>query len=79
MADLMADLQAEADGCHRWSNGPGDRYGWHEHGYRKVLYCEAGSITFHLEGSDLRLGPGDRLDLATGTRHAASVGPNGCV
>ena len=26
---------------HTWSNGPGDRYGRHVHGYHKVLFCPA--------------------------------------
>jgi quercetin dioxygenase-like cupin family protein len=64
-----------------WSNGSGDRYGWHEHGYHKVLYCLSGGIVFHTDEGDLELGPGDRLDVTPGTRHAATVGPRGveCV
>jgi mannose-6-phosphate isomerase-like protein (cupin superfamily) len=61
-----------------WGNGPGDAYGWHAHGYHKVLFCLDGSITFHLRDGDLTLGAGDRLDLEPGTEHAATVGPNGC-
>ena len=65
-----------------WSNGPGDRYDVHDHGYHKVLYCVEGSIRFTLPdegaeaGVDLR--PGDRLELPAGTRHGAVVGPRGC-
>lgn len=64
-----------------WSNGPGDRYASHEHGYHKVLYCLSGSITFHVEGRDVALGPGDRLDLPPHTSHSAVVGDSGveCV
>jgi mannose-6-phosphate isomerase-like protein (cupin superfamily) len=64
---------------HWWSNEPLDRYGWHEHPYHKVLYCLSGDITFHADESDFALGPGDRLDVEPGTRHAATVGPNGVV
>lgn len=60
-----------------WSNDPGYEYGWHDHPYHKVLVCVAGSIVFHTEEGDAPLRPGDRLDLAPGTRHAATVGPNG--
>jgi hypothetical protein len=35
---------------HRWSNGPGDTYPAHRHGYRKLLVCIRGSITFHSAG-----------------------------
>lgn len=76
----MSRLRAEADGCYAWSNGPGDRYPAHSHGYEKVLYCTAGSITFVLEdeGRRLELGPGERMVLPAGTLHSAVVGPQGC-
>jgi mannose-6-phosphate isomerase-like protein (cupin superfamily) len=61
-----------------WSNGPGDTYGWHSHGYHKVLFCLEGSITFHTSEGDVELRAGDRLDIEPGTDHAASVGPAGC-
>ena len=79
MADLMDRLLAEADGCQTWSNGPGDVYGEHRHAYDKILYCVAGSIVFTVPGGEVRLGPGDRLELAAGTPHGAVVGPNGCT
>ncbi len=64
-----------------WGNAADDVYGSHEHEHAKVLYCLEGSITFHTDGGDLELRPGDRLDLDAGTSHAATVGPNGvtCV
>jgi quercetin dioxygenase-like cupin family protein len=64
-----------------WGNAPGDTYGWHSHGYHKVLYCASGSITFHTPDGDFELQPGDRLDVEPGTEHAATVGPAGveCV
>ena len=64
-----------------WSNGPGDRYGWHDHPYHKVLFCSEGSIVFHLRGEDVELGSGDRLVIPPRTEHAATVGPTGvtCV
>lgn len=60
-----------------WSNGPGYRYASHEHPYHKVLFCVAGSITFHTDAGDIALAPGDRLDLPAGTRHSATAGPDG--
>jgi len=73
-----------AEGCsaaRAWSNGPGDRYGRHDHAYHKVLFCLSGSVVFHTDDGALELGPGDRLDLFPGTPHAATVGPDGveCV
>ena len=79
-ADAVAAFEAE--GCsppRDWSNGPGDRYGRHEHGFHKVLFCLRGSIVFHLDDRDLELSAGDRLDLEPGTPHAATVGPTGCA
>ena len=62
-----------------WSNGPGDRYGAHEHGYDKVIVVERGSIAFGLpdDGRSVRLEAGDRLELPAGTRHDAVVGSSG--
>lgn len=64
-----------------WSNGPGDRYAAHDHGYTKLLVCAAGSITF-LVGDDenpVELRAGDGFELPPGMRHAAVVGPEGCT
>lgn len=60
-----------------WSNAADYRYEAHTHPYHKVLYCVRGSIVFHTGDGDVRLQPGDRLDLPAGTRHAATVGPEG--
>ena len=77
----MERLRGETGGGYAWSNGPGDRYSAHSHGYEKVLYCVEGSITFALEaeGRDVELRPGDRLELPAGARHSAVVGSQGCV
>jgi uncharacterized protein YjlB len=77
--DLEARLRAEGLDPGAWSNGAGDRYGAHEHGYDKVLVCARGSITFGLPagGDALQLRVGDRLDLPAGTAHDAVVGPHG--
>lgn len=78
-AAIDAAFAAEGLSPQRWSNGPGDRYAVHEHGYAKVLYCLRGSITFTLPltGEAIDLAPGDRLDLPAGTRHGATAGPQG--
>ncbi len=62
-----------------WSNGPGDRYGAHEHGYDKVIVVVSGSIRFGLpeRGDTVDLATGDRLELPAGTRHEAVVGDGG--
>lgn len=77
--DALTAFRAEGCSAPRgWRNGPGDRYGRHEHAYHKVLFCLAGSIVFHTDAGDVELSAGDRLDLEPGAAHAATVGPQGC-
>ncbi len=84
-AELEARLGAEGLDPSPWSNGRGDVYSAHVHGYDKVLVVAAGSVRFGLPRPDrgihasIDLGVGDRLDLPAGTRHDAVVGPNGVV
>ena len=79
MTALADRLRRDGLDASAWSNGPGDRYDAHDHGYDKVLVCESGSIVFGLPDHDERvaLEAGDRLDLPARTRHHAVVGPNG--
>jgi hypothetical protein len=78
-ADLAARLAAEGLRPGSWSNGPGDVYAAHVHGFDKVLVCAAGSVIFGLpgRGEQVMLRPGDRLDLPAGTEHDAVVGLEG--
>ena len=64
-----------------WTNGSGERYAWHDHPRRKVLYCRRGAITVHTRDGDVVVRPGEGLDLDPATEHAATVGPDGveCV
>jgi quercetin dioxygenase-like cupin family protein len=81
IATVTSRLRDEGVEPYAWSNGPGDRYAVHEHGYTKLLMCAAGSITF-LVGADaaaVELNPGDGFILPAGTPHAAVVGPGGCT
>jgi len=77
-AGLRGRLAAEGLSAIGWSNGPGDRYAVHEHGYDKVLVAVRGSIGFLLDdGARIDLAAGDRLDLPSGTSHGALVGRSG--
>ena len=62
-----------------WSNGPGDRYGAHDHAYDKSIDVVRGSIDFGLpdSGETVSLAEGDRLELPARTTHDAQVGPRG--
>lgn len=77
--DLIERLTAEGLDPGAWSNGPGDRYGAHDHGYDKVIVVAHGSISFGLPGREtsIALAEGDRLELPAGTSHDALVGPDG--
>ena len=77
--DAAERLRAEGLDPSSWSNGPGDRYGAHEHGYDKVIVVAVGSITFGLPGAGRSVGlaTGDRLELPAGTSHDATVGRDG--
>ena len=72
-------LRAEGLDPSSWSNGPGDVYAAHDHGYDKVIVVESGSIAFGLPDLDetVDLVAGDRLELPAATRHDAVVGPLG--
>jgi uncharacterized protein YjlB len=78
-AALEARLRQEGLDPSAWSNGPGDRYAAHEHGYDKVIVVADGSIRFGLpaRGEGASLASGDRLELPAGTSHDATVGPAG--
>ena len=64
-----------------WSNGPGDRYGAHEHATTKLLICAEGSITFLVGAAaePVTLEAGEGFVLPAGTRHSAIVGAEGCT
>ena len=78
-ADIRARLTEEGLASSPWSNGPGDRYAAHEHGYDKVIVAAEGSIAFGLVDGPVELVAGDRLELPAGTTHDAIVGPEGVV
>lgn len=75
--ELAARMTADGLQPRGWGNPPNDRYAWHDHPYTKILFCVSGSIVFHTDTGDLDLYAGDRLVLPPGTRHAATVGPEG--
>jgi uncharacterized protein YjlB len=74
---LRARLIAEGLDPGAWSNGPGDAYGVHDHGYDKVIVVAHGSIVFGGPEGSLHLAAGDRLELPAAVAHDATVGPDG--
>ncbi len=74
---FVEEMRAAGHPASVWSNGPGDRYGRHSHGYRKILCCLEGSVVFHTSDGDVALRAGDRMILEAGVEHSATVGPSG--
>jgi hypothetical protein len=76
---ITARMRAEGLSPHGWGNGPGDTYGWHEHGYEKVLYCVRGQIVFHTAGGDIELGPETRWSSRRTPRTRQRSAPRACA
>lgn len=60
-----------------WTDDAGETYSEHSHPGREVRVVLRGSMTIVVEGLEIELGSGDRIDLEPGERHSARVGPNG--
>ncbi|MEM7345955.1 MAG: cupin, partial [Chloroflexota bacterium] len=77
--ELEAALVDQQLRVYRWSNEPDDIYSSHTHGYNKILYVVQGSIKFEFptRHKNLSLIQGDRLEIPSGIRHSATVGPQG--
>lgn len=80
-ANVEAGLHAEGLTPRVWAHAAAFSYGRHVHTQHKVLCCVSGSIVFHTDAGDVALGPGDRMELAPGVEHGATVGHDGveCV
>ncbi|MCC6765806.1 MAG: cupin domain-containing protein [Deltaproteobacteria bacterium] len=76
---LRARLAADGFEVVAWSDPPGRIYTPHRHAHHESLWCVRGSITFHVDGHDYRLDPGDRLMLPRDTLHGATVGSAGAA
>ena len=75
--ELEDALRAEGYDPFTWAQDGPYFYEPHHHDYVSILVCSQGSITFHVDGVDHELHPGDRLDVPAGVTHAATVPPEG--
>ena len=75
--EIEKEFTGEGLSPHSWSNSANYFYEAHSHDYDKVLYCVQGEVTFHMSDGDVVLHPGQRINIPAGTRHAATVGPEG--
>jgi quercetin dioxygenase-like cupin family protein len=74
---LAERLAAEGFEAFAWTDPPGADYSPHSHDHDESLWVIEGEISFGAEGSEFRLGPGDRLMLPQGTVHTARAGSRG--
>jgi quercetin dioxygenase-like cupin family protein len=56
-----------------WSDSPNTFYDWHTHSYREVRWVYKGSITIGYESGEVKLKPGDRMDIEPNTKHWAKT------
>ena len=63
----------------RWEGEPNEVFEEHYHPLDKTLWCEAGEITFAIEGEELVFSKGQTFTLPAGTRHSAVAGTSGCL
>jgi quercetin dioxygenase-like cupin family protein len=78
-AELRARLAADGFEAHLWSDEPRAYYAPHTHERDERLWMLSGEMTFEVAGQSYCLGPGDRLELPAGTRHAARAGSGGAT
>ena len=76
---LRETLERDGFDVVRWQDPPGADYTAHSHDHDESLWCVDGEITFGAEGTELRLGAGDRLMLPAGTVHTARAGRAGAT
>jgi quercetin dioxygenase-like cupin family protein len=79
--ELRASFEEQQLKVYRWTNAPEDVYHSHTHGYHKVLRVVKGTIRFDLptRHETINLKAGDQLELPSGLRHSAVVGPEGVI
>ena len=80
--DLMKqNLESHGFRPFKWSQHANYHYGVRSHGSSKSLYCVSGTMEVLIP--DLRqrvkLGIGDRIDIAKGIRYSIKIGQNGAT
>lgn len=76
---MMSILESEGYEVSSYTYRPGTVFPAHEHGEDKCDAVIEGLFRLTVDGTDYDLGPGDRLYIPAGTRHAAEVVGSGSV
>jgi len=66
-------LSREGYSVYTWSDPPGTYYPTHTHPDREVRWVVEGEVTIGVEGKELTLRPGDRVELDPETPHWAKT------
>jgi quercetin dioxygenase-like cupin family protein len=73
LSTLRGALEREGMVTAWWSDMPGTHVDAHAHTFPETRWILSGFLRVTAAGDTLELGPGDRLDLPAGTRHATEV------
>jgi quercetin dioxygenase-like cupin family protein len=74
--DMIRGLVANEVGLSRpytWSDAPGKFYPEHIHNEDELRWIVQGSLTVGVNGKEIKLKAGDRIELPAGTPHWAKV------
>jgi len=74
--DLVAN---EGLRCYTWSDAPGKFYPEHTHNEDEMRWIVQGSLTVGVNGKEVKLKAGDRIELPAGTAHWARVSEDGPI
>ncbi|NPB06905.1 MAG: cupin domain-containing protein [Aquificae bacterium] len=69
--EVLKRLKEEGYAVYVWEDPPGTYYPTHTHPGKEVRWVLEGEVVIGAEGKELRLKPGDRLELEPGTPHWA--------
>jgi mannose-6-phosphate isomerase-like protein (cupin superfamily) len=73
LSTLRAALQQEGLATAWWSEVPGTHVPQHEHPFPEARWVLSGFLRVFIGDEIVELGPGDRLDLPSGTTHGFEV------
>ena len=71
--EIKEELKKEGLASYLYQDGIGAYYPTHTHPYDEIRWVVSGSVTFGVEGEEVTLYPGDRLDIPANTPHYARM------
>ncbi len=78
--DVIRNLVAdEGLRCYTWSDAPGKYYPEHTHNEDEMRGIVQGSLVVGIDGKEIKLKAGDRIELPAGTPHWAQVSEDGPI